>query len=390
MQQPGEVTRHALYPATSSPAAARTSWRALGVQFVLGVLFGLGFVSLADRLGNLLDGFSLVAMLLAFPVAFWLQLLVHEAGHALGGLLAGRRFVGAGAGPFRLERGEGRWMLRWGGGVRGIGGFAAMLPARSEGRLASAVFLLGGPLANLATAVLAAVALASLQAPGPYMTAVLGSFAFAGGLLCLANLVPFSSSGWSSDGRQLVELVRGGPAWRATRAYQSILAAAMAGIRPRDWPIGTLAEAQDAPAGLEGPLQVLRMSMALDRDDRADADEAAAALAALWPGAADGQRQGIALMLASYAARCGDASLLAAWRPHCEGGLLDLTPYRLWLDAESALHAGDPDAGRSLLAQARDALPRVHDRSSQQVLGEYLDGLGAALDGAVPRPRTRL
>lgn len=365
----------ALYPAPRGARAPAMSWPMLGLQFLLGVGVGVGGIMLADRLSGGLDGRTLAAVLVALPVAGWLQLLLHEAGHALAGLLVGRRFVGAGVGPLRLERGQGTWMLRWGGGVGGIGGFAAMLPRGPEGRIAAAVVLFAGPLANLLAAGLAAYALARLDAPGLVPGAALAATAVAGTLLGVANLLPFRSGGWSSDGQGLLDLARGGVVWQVAQAQQLVVAAAMAGVRPRDWPAGPLAHAHALPVHLQGAAQSLHMSMALDRGDMDTANATAHALAALWPDAPDGQRQGLALMLASYAARCGDAELLAAWRPHCEGGMLDLMPYRLWLDAEAALLAGEPAAARALVRDARDALPRVHDRSGALVLGEWLDAL---------------
>src|SRR5690606_344027 len=95
----------------------------------------------------------------------------------------------------------------------------------------------------------------------------------------------------------------------------------------------------------------------------------------------DGQAQGLAVMLATYAARTGDRALLAAWRPLCEGGLMDLHPQRLWLDAEAARLDDEPDKARDFAAQARAAVPRIHDRSGQLVMGEYLDQLEQRIAG---------
>lgn len=380
MQHASETTQHALYPQLLASKLAPASWWALGVQLLLGMAAGAGFIMLAERMTSGIDGPALLALLLALPVAFWVQMLVHEAGHALAGLLVGRRFLGAGVGPLRLERGDGTWMLRWAGGIRGIGGFAAMLPTGPERRAAAAVVLLGGPLANLVAAGLATLVLMTLEAPGLPGVAALGSSILAGALVAAVNLLPFRSKGWHTDGQQLRELLRDGSTWRVMQAQQLVVAAAMAGIRPRDWPAAAL----DAPADVPDPLRLsarcLCMSAALDRNDMATAGDSAAALAALWPGSPDGQRQGVAVMLASYAARVGDAALLAAWRPHCEGGMLDLSPYRLWLDAEAAALAGDAAAAQALVTRARAALPRVHDRSGATVLGEYLGELEGRLE----------
>ena len=69
-----------------------------------------------------------------------------------------------------------------------------------------------------------------------------------------------------------------------------------------------------------------------------------------------------------------DGALLSAWRPLCEGGLLDLSPYRAWLDAELALLQDDP-ALPQRVTQARALLPRVHDAGSARVLEDHIDRL---------------
>lgn len=44
------------------------------------------------------------------------------------------RAIAFGVGPLRMERrGDGRWHWRKGGGVRGIGGFAALVPQAGRG-----------------------------------------------------------------------------------------------------------------------------------------------------------------------------------------------------------------------------------------------------------------
>lgn len=286
--------------------------------------------------------------------------------------------------PVTAEEGSG-WRLRWGGGVRGggvrgVGGYAALTAdARADARGPAIVFILGGPLANLLTAALALAVLRLGLSPGGFGSLALGATAACGTFLGLINLLPFKSHGWNSDGYTLRELLRDTPASKVMRAQQCVLALAMAGVRPRDWPVAQLDVPVDLPPDVRFSANMLRLSWALDHGDRPAADAAAHALADAHPSAPDGIRQGIATMLATYAARTGDAGLLAAWRPHCEGGLLDLSPFRLWLDAEAAAMAGDAVQARALVAQVREAMPRIHDPASVVVMGEYLGELEGRL-----------
>lgn len=373
----------ALYPRSDGrPRPDRSARLALAAQFLAGALGGgLLAVFTVSQLGK--DSLAASAALFALCVVLlWAQVLLHEAGHALAGLATGRQLIGAGVGPLRLERGSGGLRMRWARSVRGIGGFAALLPVngRGESRLAEAVYLLGGPAANLVAAAAALAVLLLARPDGTVAQVALASTAFSGVLIGAINLVPFRSQGWRSDGLGLLGLVRDTPESQLGRMQQRAVSLSLAGIRPRDWPLAQLQVPEGVPFDVATTAHVLRLSWALDRGDDAAAAEAALALAAAYPKAPDGRRQGIALMLAIHAAQSArDAALLAAWRPLCEGGLLDTTAYRHWLDAEAAAMRGDGEAARAFAAQARAALVRVHDAASVTVLRERLDGLDARL-----------
>jgi hypothetical protein len=382
--QGGRVRAVALYPRpVDSARPTRASKGVTLASFVLGGIGGFVAIAFIDSLTDDLAWPTVAGLVAMVAVVFWLQILVHEAGHAIAGMLTGRRLMAAGVGPLRLDRGTGGWRLRWGGGVRGVGGYAAMFPdARADERGPAAVFAVGGPAANLLTAALALAVLRVAPPEGEFAALTCGAIVFCGALLGVLNLLPFKSHGWNTDGYNLRELLRDSPASRVIRAQQCVLALSMVGVRPRDWPAAQLEVPEDLPPDVRMTANMLRLSWALDHGDRPAADAAALALADAHPGTPDGLRQGVATMLATYAARTGDADLLAAWRPLCEGGLLDLSPFRLWLDAEAAAMAGEAMQARELLAKARAARPRIPDPASVVVMGEYLGELEGRLDGA--------
>src|SRR5690606_4643092 len=124
-----------LYPAERAPVARRSAkaWLALVIQGLAGAVGGFLGIQWLDRLIGGLDLGLLLLGLGALVVVGWLQVLVHEAGHALAGALVGRRFVGAGIGPLQVDRGAGgRLTFRWARGIRGIAGYAVMLPRARE------------------------------------------------------------------------------------------------------------------------------------------------------------------------------------------------------------------------------------------------------------------
>ena len=154
-------------------------------------------------------------------------MILHEAGHALAGLAVGMRIVALGIGRWRFERGGDGWRAWRGPSLAGVGGFAALVPGpgRGGGAPAQAVYLLGGPLANLvagAGACVLAIAPAS-TAPAWVAGAILG-LGISGVLMGAINLVPFRTHGWRSDGMGLADLLLGRPDARLLQRAQAAMA----------------------------------------------------------------------------------------------------------------------------------------------------------------------
>ena len=378
--------------------ARRSAWRLI-VWIVLGALagivlgIGLGVARRhleLDALDLYLAGIPPVhdGLVLAFMALMaWPQVLLHEAGHALGGLVRGMQPIAFGVGPWRWERSGDRWRLRRGGRVRGISGFAILLPRgeRGKSRLDQAVYLLGGPLANLAVLALA-VAVLPRASDAPVLAALLIGTACIAGILGVVNLVPFETNGWRSDGRHLITLFSRSRDAEQARRTRELLGLTVAGVRPRDWPEQALPllpdEAVEKPSLPELNAIALRLSHAIDINDAAAAHACARLLAPAYAHVAEGLRPHLAFGMASFAALVvRDRALLAAWRPLCEGGMLDLTALRAWLDAELAEMSGDDALARAALAAARALQSRVTDEASGVQLREYLDAIEARLDG---------
>ncbi|MCD9029068.1 hypothetical protein LDO26_12740 [Luteimonas sp. BDR2-5] len=377
-------------PPAGAGAPAATPWwrRLLGLAgwMLGGGVAGFGIAAFGS---SILDGLPRgggLALLAGFLVGLWPHIVIHEAGHALAGLSRGMQAVAFGVGPFRAERGgDGRWRWRNGGGIRGIGGFAALLPRGERGLSTTdqVVFVLGGPLANLLTAA-ACIGVARLLAGTPLLALALLGVAMGALLLGLANLLPFRTHGWRSDGRGLLDLLRGAPDAALQLRVNQLMAMSMAGVRPRDWPDALLPAVDDADRSplLALVARLLRLSVAVDRRDAAPARALAGALAATFARAPDVYRPSVAIALAGYAALLPrDRALLAAWRAHCDGGLLDLSPYRAWLDGELALLDGDPAAALGRLADARALQDRIPDAASLLLFREYLDQLDSRIGG---------
>lgn len=381
-----------LLPLPDAPPTPTPPWRMV-FRFLGGAAMGAAFVLVgvetADALG--IDWRALfpeaagiwrwvigAALLL---LAFWVQVVVHEAGHALAGVAGGLRPLAFGVGPLRLERGGDGWRFRWGGSLSGIGGFAALLPPAdgSPSRGVQAAYLLGGVAAN---ALLAFVALWVLAvSPPDALRGLLVALAVTGLFLAVVNLVPLRSHGWLSDGAGLWSLWRQPGLAFASITLQQVVQASMDGVRPRDWPAALL-PADDAAFDeygeppLDTAIAMMRLSRALDVGQVEEADAAARYLHAAWPTASLAVRPGIAGCLAVHCLLVRkDAVAVRAWRERMGGSPLDGSCHEAWLDAELALADGDLAAARDGHAQAVAALPRIHDGGTRIAVAEHLDDL---------------
>lgn len=371
-----------LMPAPQVASTSKSSWPML-LQFLAGGAFGLGAAHLASRFGDLagIDGF--VGMLVGLAIGSWLQTVLHEAGHAIAGRLAGMRLVAFGLGRWRWMRGQSGWHRPPGKAVAGIGGFAAMLPeaGRTPGSGGYGLFMAGGIIANLLASLLLWLA---MRWTSGWLTGLLAGIAMIGMLMAVVNLVPWRTrSGWQTDGYKLLDLWRRPEHFRAALALQQAAQLQMSGVRPRDWPaqleprLPATLSSDDPDGGLR---LLMRMGWACDRGDL----QAWAQAARLGPRAhavlPEGLRAYAAISMASYAALVQrDARLLDAWRPLCEDAVLPSAATLHWLDAESAWLRGDADAARAQIAAARQALDKALDAVSQLQLGEFLDALQARL-----------
>ena len=251
-------------------------------------------------------------MLAGGVLSVWPNIVIHEAGHALAGVARGMHAIAFGVGPLRCERGgDGRWRWRNGGGIRGIGGFAALLPQGGRGlsRVGQMVFLSGRPLANLLTTAVLAALVAWLPMPAWLAGTLIGA-APGAATLGLGTLVPLHVQGWRSDGRGLLDLARRTPDAALQVQINQRMALSLVGVRPRDW-LASAMPADDGAAASAG----LRLSRAIDARDADGARADALALADAFAGAPAIFHGVIAVSLASHAALLvGDRALVAAWR----------------------------------------------------------------------------
>lgn len=363
-------------------------WRrpAVWMQAVIGTVFGGLLMFMALGTFRNFGAWDAIALCIALPVMLWLQIVAHEAGHAVAGLMAGHRVLALGIGPLKAERGGGSWRIRWSGHVRSIAGFVLLLPrTAAPSRWESTVYLLGGPLSNLVVAALAA--LWATPDPGQGTTighALARMVAGTGVLVGVINLMPFLVGGWSSDGRQLFKLWQGSEEARARLFLGQLGALSSTGIRPKDWPMSSMADDRldELPQSVADALAQCRLYKAID-ERRCQTPEAIAAAQALASGFWRGPevtRPTKALVLSRWLlASGGDLANAQAWSELAEGGLLDQSGELAALRAMLALRRGNLREAEHHHKEAAALRHRVQEGAGLAMFDEDLAMIGAQL-----------
>lgn len=249
IQQTQAIQRQPLPPCLAAPPAIKdtkppSSWPVLVSSALLGGAISYAAITWALDAQTVRELMTLaplhMAMLLVGGVLMvWLALLVHEAGHLLGGWFGGLRPFLLLAGPLRMEFEAGAFKLRWNRDASTWGGLAVALPKGPDvGRRAVALMVVGGPAASL----LLAVAAWATPGPGILSGSLLGILCLISGAIGVGTLLPMSMGGYVSDGGQLLQWLRGSPDSAHRLKLAAVLGLNQAGRRPRDWPLAPLKE----------------------------------------------------------------------------------------------------------------------------------------------------
>ncbi len=213
---------------------------AMAVYMLLGVAGGVGAAQLMDMVRG--EPFSLwtylaaVALaLVAFYAGWFLQVVIHEAGHLVGGLWSGYRF-----GSFRV--GSLMWIRKDGGlrlrrlSLAGTAGQCLMCPPDLvDGKIPVVLYNLGGSLANLASLPLCALGCVLCRdLPfAKFFFLMTGGFGLA---TALTNGIPLRLGALNNDGRNALDLGKSPEAMKAFWVQMKVAEQSAQGRRLKDMP----------------------------------------------------------------------------------------------------------------------------------------------------------
>ncbi|GEM_PF-1322388 len=210
--------------------------------FLFGALVGGGsvilFLTLRDTLSLSPPSVFLFVPILA--AALFLTVLIHELGHFAAGKMVGYRFYILTVGPLMVEKRSARLRFRLNKYLNVAGGLTLMLPDGNHFRNRElAWFIAGGPAASILAALLfiyLPFLLPETDGTGLY-NLLLYSILLTGvvnALIGFLSLAPEQSGELETDGKQLLDLRRGGHRAEVRQLVMQITLDSFSGIRPSD------------------------------------------------------------------------------------------------------------------------------------------------------------
>lgn len=244
---------------------------AIGVSFAAAFAAGLTYASgLPTHTAQ--NGALIVGLV---TIGLFVSTFVHEAGHALGAMLAGWRIIVFAVQPFAIHLPNKEFTLP---GKRQFGGrlgYVAAAPASPEtlsiGRWM--IFIGGGPAASLFFAAylwIMAQMLAAAATPSSVtrlLAAICTGFALQSMSSCITTLLPRQRPGLASDGWKLLRGLTGGKTMPERHAQPWLLALMKYRIRPRDlpqWMLDDIGQQAASSAPLRHFLAMLEIARLLD------------------------------------------------------------------------------------------------------------------------------
>lgn len=168
-------------------------------------------------------------------ISFVVQIVLHETGHLIGGLLTGYKFCSFRIGNLQLQRENGSLRFRR-LKLAGTGGQCLMTPPEPvDGKIPVMLYNLAGPLMNLLTA-LSALGGYFLSGGGSLGASLVFMFALTGFYLALTNGIPLRLGPIDNDGKNAFSLRRDPEAMRAFYLQMAVNSRQTAGERLRDMP----------------------------------------------------------------------------------------------------------------------------------------------------------
>lgn len=245
------------------------------IGLILGVFLGI-FISAITL--NFIDKYfkgggiviELIKISIVFVlvfVSFLIQIIIHEGGHLICGLLSGYTFVSFRVGSATFVKDEGKWRIKK-FNIPGTGGQCLLMPPEVDNEnFPFVLYNLGGVLLNLIFGIIPIVIVIAFEGLPAWLKGILWVFGAVGIVSALLNGIPLKAVGVANDGSNVISMVKDKKARKAFYSQLRFNGLLSMGIRPRDMSISEykLQEGADVTSPLNTALILMEYNYYLDK-----------------------------------------------------------------------------------------------------------------------------
>ena len=200
----------------------------LAVGVMIGVLWGI----LSDTLENhnIIKAVNIIWITESVVLGFLIQIIVHESGHLVAGLISGYSFSSFRIGSLTLIRMNGK--LQWKKySIKGTAGQCLMIPPENKGyNYPVVLYNLGGIIMNLIVSCILLILMVIFHSMPLFIIAYIGFLA------AIMNGIPMKTGGVANDGMNVRCLKKDPLAMKAMDSQLRVNALLMKGIRLKEMP----------------------------------------------------------------------------------------------------------------------------------------------------------
>lgn len=211
----------------------------VGVCVGIYLVSGMSFETFGEKIAavNGLKAAGIAGMIiLSLFLSFFLQVILHEGGHLVCGLVTGYRFVSFRILSLTFIRQNGKLCIKR-FSVAGTEGQCLLTPPdKPLQEIPCVLYNLGGVLANLLTAAIAIIPVIAVDGMPYPLKIFLGVFASVGILLGLMNGIPMKIGGIGNDADNMRLLLKDKKSKQAMVTQLQVNALVQKGVRPKDMP----------------------------------------------------------------------------------------------------------------------------------------------------------
>ena len=246
------------------------------VGYGFGKLFGGdGMEQAQPDVGKAWKDIALIitSSLLGVFLGAYLQLIIHEAGHLVCGLISGYRFVSFRILSYTLLRDHGKFKVKR-FSLDGTAGQCLLSPPdKPAEQVPTTLYLLGGLLFNLLLSAVC-IAIARCVAGNTYLSMAFYITAAIGVLILLTNGIPMTANGFPNDGHSVLHMNGNLKAKSALLNMLRSNALVQDGIRPADLPQEYFAQVNDSDLSntLETNLAVMYINVLVQKGQLSEAE----------------------------------------------------------------------------------------------------------------------